>query len=141
MPPKKNDTQSEAERQEQELAAQQEAEEKRAAEAQKQAERAQEKQERAEKRAAKKDQPEGEQPNANDPAYQAAREAERAAAGAPTQVQKSGETAYSHDRLIAEAEQRLGRPSYVVAGALALSDSEYLTIEDAQAAVVAYLGE
>lgn len=52
---------------------------------------------------------------------------------APTQRSvKGGDTAYAVERLIAEADEFLGEPPHVVAGALYGIDKEYLTVGEAQ---------
>jgi hypothetical protein len=61
-------------------------------------------------------------------------------AGTPSQQTASGgETGYSHERLIAEAQSFLGHPPHVVAGALHGVDQEYLTIKEAESAVDSFL--
>lgn len=60
--------------------------------------------------------------------------------GAPTQKEEGGQTAYSVERLIAEAPSFLGYESHVVVGALHGTDKEFLTIDEAKAAVETWLG-
>jgi hypothetical protein len=60
-------------------------------------------------------------------------------AAPPAQRDKGGETAYSHDRLIEEAEDFLGQPSHVVAGALHGVEDAYLTVQEAETLVSDFL--
>ena len=81
-----------------------------------------------------------EQPKEDAPAAEAeAVEAQQQEAVAPTQVEEGGETAYSIDRLIAEAPSFLGCEPHVAAGALHGTDKEFLTIAEAKEAVEAWL--
>lgn len=61
------------------------------------------------------------------------------AGGPPAQKDKGGETAYSHERLIGEAEDFLGQPSHVVAGALHGVEDAYLTVQEAESLVDDFL--
>lgn len=56
----------------------------------------------------------------------------------PSQVEQGGATAYSVERLIADAEDFLGVPSYVAAGALSTATESHLTIEDAKKQVASF---
>lgn len=47
----------------------------------------------------------------------------------PTQRDEGGETAYSTERLIAEANEFIGEPPHVVAGALHGADEDYMTLD------------
>lgn len=76
------------------------------------------------------------------------RERERVASGrgvpddseAPTVIRKrSGDTEYSLDRLIAESHAFLGHPSYVAAGAFHGYGKAYISLDEAQERVDAWL--
>lgn len=65
----------------------------------------------------------------------------RDAEAPPTQKGSGDAKQYSTQRLIDEGPAFLGYPPHVVAGALAGSDKEYLSVDDARAAVESWLGQ
>lgn len=60
-------------------------------------------------------------------------------AGAPSERTRKGDKSFSRERLLTDSQDLVGHPPHVLAGALYGDDREYLTLDEAEAAVNDYL--